>query len=377
MAWENDDVFFDKNKPWGNPNDADLKVELLNLDLSLNPVGVARLKTLYKQNKIYGFVLRIGVLILIAGFIWLEVSLSSKDDNDSFGWPLLLVGIGVSLLLLMIFLISTNKGSALKLFKNEFVLEELSPYVDNIQLQENEYTFFTNKATVSSSEDLTNCLTPEYVTRALGLCTEKCNENYVKEWITGVYHGTQFRFYEIKLLNVYTTGSGKNTERHETIVYNGQGYIFKTKIGMPFAVQYNFNPNCKELTVEKFYNAFNGFMYNQLYDSLTAKENLDEEEREFFDILEAREFKVCLLKLAMLFDEYGKMRATLAEEFIPNKLSVRLQNDNIIILREGAYDYFEIDLDHAIDLSLSKFSRELSEFVSVLETMASLALISG
>ncbi len=124
-------------------------------------------------------------------------------------------------------------------------------------------------------------------------------------------------------------------------------------------------------------NAFNGFRYDQQYNCLMAKENLDEEEREFFDILEAREFKVCLLKLALLFNEYGKMRATFAEEFIPNKLSVRLQNDNIIILREGTYDYFEIDLDHAIDLSLSKFSRELSEFVSVLKTMESLALISG
>ena len=151
---------------------------------------------------------------------------------------------------------------------------------------------------------------------------------------------------------------------------------------MPFGVQYVFNPKCGDLTVETFDNAYNAFKCNNQFGSfqLAAKGTLSPEELKVFDILEAREFKVCLLKLAKIFREQSKLLRQIPmfqELFGSNNLSVRLINENLIILRDGPFDYFEINLDQELEDEFAKFGRELSEFVSVLETMGTLSLVSG
>ena len=184
---------------------------------------------------------------------------------------------------------------------------------------------------------------------------------------------------------------------HEQTIYDGQGYIFNynPKTRMPFAIQYILNSDCKDFTVANFYNVFSAYKCNMASTGLclAAKETLVDEERKLFNWIETNEFKVCLLKLAKLFhtqlreqpkpitetpsgnNKLGKNESG-KDEVVENKFSVRLQNKNIIILREGSFDYFEINLDQNMDSEIDKLSKELSEFVSVLETVGDLPQVS-
>ncbi|MBQ9396435.1 MAG: hypothetical protein IJU23_13105 [Proteobacteria bacterium] len=375
--------------PWGNPDDPALKVEAPAIHVSMSSSGMNLLREYhYKNNKIAGVMAFAGIMIVIA-FVGGLVSTCVTDKGIGIGVGMLIVILSVIILIISSSIATRNSKKATSLFKNQFVRRELSPYVERLQLLDAEYCYNQTSGSRSGGDDLSGPMPPEYVIRALGLSNSSCNDNHVKEWMSGFYHGTRFRFFEVKLVNVYYTGFGKNKEKHEELVYNGQGYIFKTKVRMPFPIQYNFNNNVtdiEDLTVENFDKIFKSFRCKNLWEApnFEAKETLTEAELKVFNKIEAREFKVCLLKLAKIYYDVLKLHekmlredATLKKLCGNNTLTVRLMNENIVILREGPFDYFEIDLARALEQEFDKFSKELSEFVSVLETMGSLSLVSG
>ena len=381
--------------PWGNPDDPALKVEMPNIHVSMSSGGMAELTKYHSKNAVLSKIVSVGGIILVVGFIGGMISTCVTDNGIGAGIGALIFVVCLAIILICLGITSKNNKAATALFKNEFVRKELGRYVDRLQLLDGEYTYQTIPDSRVTNEDLTGALPAEQVLHALGLSNAKCNENHVNEWMSGFYHGTRFRFYEAKLLNVYYTGSGKNQQKHEELVYCGQGYIFKSTVAVPFPIQYNFNAEVEDITIENFHNVFRAFKCEQVYGTynLTAKELLDESEQKVFSILEAREFKVCLLKLAKIYQAYCKQCAlifkTLSQDMgetmknfgkldsLMCKVGIRLQNENIIILHEGPFNYFEINLDNELRSEFDKFSGELSEFVSVLETMGALSLISG
>ncbi len=375
---------------------ATLQVDQPDIHLTISSLNMEELEKFYKKHKSYN---KIIIILFCASLsCTLTTCLGDEDTRGIIG----IIGILVftaAIVVMVIFctFVSKNKKEATALFKNEFVRRELTQYISNINVQENEYIYTENPPSTSDVDDLTNAPSVESAIQALGLINSQCNENHVKEWMSAIYHGTRFIFFEITLLNVYYTGKRKSKQMHEQTIYDGQGYIFNynPKTRMSFAIQYILNSDCKDFTIANFYNVFSAYKCNMASTGLclAAKETLVDEERKLFNWIETNEFKVCLLKLAKLFhtqlreqpkpitetpsgnNKLGKNESG-KDEVVENKFSVRLQNKNIIILREGSFDYFEINLDQNMDSEIDKLSKELSEFVSVLETVGDLPQVS-
>ena len=66
----------------------------------------------------------------------------------------------------------------------------------------------------------------------------------------------------------------------------------------------------------------------------TAKEKLSQADLDVLNALETPEFKTCLIKLALIFKKFTRPDDNSDDDSQP-KWYVRLQNQNIIILREG------------------------------------------